>query len=243
MINIDNRFSQNAIQPGTIHNRTAATDERVAVSGKQAAAGISISSLSQQLNAAQARADVRDSSLDRDALAAKANSVIDQFFGSSYQQNKAKYDAEVPNTNDPAHLERAKQATAFANGQGSNPFEGLPRDQLTLIAYDESGTFTVNERRAALLEQRAQTFAWKAQIADEMIRQWHEKHGDISDALKSIMDYFDNLPPIEEAQYDSSWRQNLQNNILHFSGGHAKSDKNDNSIMDLMALISKKDND
>ncbi len=215
MINIDNRFSQNAIQTGIVHNRTDTTSEQVAVSGKQTSAGISISSLSQQLNAAQARADLRDSSLSRDALAAKASEMRGQLSGSAYQQNKTQHDAEVPNTSDPAHLERAKQATEYTNGRGSNPFKGFAPEQLTLIIYDESGTFTTNEKRAALSEQGDQEYAWRAAVVAEINRQWDEKNGDISDALKDIMDYFDNLPPIEEAQYDSSWRQSLQNNITH----------------------------
>lgn len=56
----------------------------------------------------------------------------------------------VPNTDDLELLARAKQATSLVNGSGSNPFKGMSRDQLALIAYDDSGTFTVNEQRAAL---------------------------------------------------------------------------------------------
>ncbi|MFP3449799.1 hypothetical protein SB765_33250, partial [Pseudomonas sp. SIMBA_067] len=35
------------------------------------------------------------------------------------------------------------------NGVDSNPFKGLVREQLSLIAHDEGGSFTINERRAA----------------------------------------------------------------------------------------------
>lgn len=235
MINVNNRFSQNLIQSsGTINNPADKAPERAAVSSEQTSAGISVSSLSQQLNAAQARADMRDSSLDRNALAAKASDIKSQLYDSNYYNNKAKYDVEVPNTNDPVHLERAKQATAYTNGQGGNPFKGMAGDQLTLIAYDESGTFTANERRAALDEQWDQLQAWKREVCAEIVRQWDEKHGDISDALKDIMDYFDKLPPIEEAQYDSSWRQSLQNNITHFSADNSLLSDNKNNLMDLL---------
>ncbi|GHC34808.1 hypothetical protein GCM10010082_31910 [Kushneria pakistanensis] len=232
MIDINTRLSQNSVQnSGTVKNRTEKATSEVAGSNQQASSGIRISSLAQELNAAQARADARDSSLDRDALSAKASDIRSQFYGSAYQQNKDKYDAEVPNTNDPAHLDRAKQATTYVNGSGSNPFKGLAPDQLSLIIYDEGGTFTMNEKRAALDEQWDQTQAWKREVVAEINRQWDEKNGDISDVLKDIMDYFDNLPPIEEAQYDSSWRQSLQNNIAHFSSGRSNSDNPGHTVI------------
>ncbi|RFD30776.1 hypothetical protein CER19_07705 [Pseudomonas sp. GL93] len=79
---------------------------------------------------------------------------LDAISDERYFADKAQHDAEVPDTHVLELLERAKQATAFANGLASNPFRGLSVDQLTLIARDESGTFTVNERRAAWQEVR-----------------------------------------------------------------------------------------
>ncbi len=69
--------------------------------------------------------------------------------GDNYPANKARHDAERPNTDNPELLARARQATGFIGGVDSNPFKGLARDQLSLIARDEGGPFTVNERRAA----------------------------------------------------------------------------------------------
>lgn len=77
--------------------------------------------------------------------------------GDNYLANKTQHDTERPTTDNPELLTRARQATGFVNGVDSNPFKGLARDQLSLIARDEGGTFTVNERRAAWEELQPMT--------------------------------------------------------------------------------------
>jgi hypothetical protein len=64
-------------------------------------------------------------------------------------------DAEVPKSNDPARLASAKQATDFVNGKSKNPFVGQTRDELTAIVANDTGDYTINERRAALAERSA----------------------------------------------------------------------------------------
>jgi len=107
----------------------------------------SISSLARQLSEAVTRAQTRDSSL--------RPADLDLITGDKYFADKAQHDAEVPEADAPELLIRAKQATGFLNGSDSNPFKGLSRDQLNLIAYDDSGAFTLNERRAAWQETTA----------------------------------------------------------------------------------------
>mgnify|MGYP000278730984 FL=1 len=91
---------------------------------------LTISTLSSQLAASAKLIDERIATLSPDELAKKTKAVLSQIEGDSYFANKAKYDSEVPNTNDPELLNRAKQATAFVNSaaQGSksekNPFVG-----------------------------------------------------------------------------------------------------------------------
>ncbi|KPY47973.1 Uncharacterized protein ALO49_01461 [Pseudomonas savastanoi pv. retacarpa] len=80
-----------------------------------------------------------------------AKNISDKVAGNSYYANRKLHDAEIPDTDDPALLERAMQATSFSNGAGKNPFAGLSQDQLRLIIYDEGGDFTINERNAALI--------------------------------------------------------------------------------------------
>ncbi|MER0058600.1 hypothetical protein [Pectobacterium polaris] len=87
--------------------------------------------------------------------------------------NKVAHDGEVPKTEDPDLLVRAKQATSFVNGDGANPFRGMPREQLALIAYDESGDFTVNERRAAWLESYDQEQQWKRAAIAKMDEEYN----------------------------------------------------------------------
>jgi hypothetical protein len=64
-------------------------------------------------------------------------------------------DAEVPKSGDTDRLASAKQATEFLSGKKDvkNPFAGKSRDELTAIVANDSGDYTVNERRVALAER------------------------------------------------------------------------------------------
>ncbi len=170
---------------------------------------IAVSTLAQQLSEAAARAQTRDASLSRKDLGQKAASLLSQISGDHYFSNKAKNDAEVPGTSDPALLARAKQATAFVNGQGSNPFKGLSRDQLDLIAYDDSGTFTVNERRAAWSEAYDQEEAWRRQVIAQGELEY-KATGKQNDFFAAILKHYQGLPAIEQAQYPTSYASQLQ---------------------------------
>jgi hypothetical protein len=78
----------------------------------------SLSSLSVQLSQSAALAAARDSSLSRKELGAKATELLSQISGDGYFANKKNIDAEVPDTQDPALLARADNATQFVNGSG-----------------------------------------------------------------------------------------------------------------------------
>ncbi|MHA4979872.1 hypothetical protein ACX0K2_25625 [Pseudomonas extremorientalis] len=100
-----------------------------------------VSILARQLSDAAQRAETPVGQKNADSL----EPITDE----QYFANKAQHDAETPTANDPELLARARQATGFLNGHDSNPFKGLGRDQLNLIARDNGGAFTVNERRVA----------------------------------------------------------------------------------------------
>ena len=143
------------VSVSSIQDNTGSSSDNV-----QASTVSTVSILAGQLSDAASR-EVRLRQLDprHNAL-----SLLDGISDEQYFANKAQHDAEVPDTPFLELHERAKQATAFANGSASNPFTGLTVDQLTLIARDDSGAFTVNERRAAwqearLNEQRASAFS------------------------------------------------------------------------------------
>lgn len=100
-----------------------------------------VSILALQLSDAAQRAETPTGQTNADPL----ELITDE----QYFANKAQHDAELPTANNPELLARARQATGFLNGHDSNPFKGLGRDQLNLIARDNGGAFTVNERRVA----------------------------------------------------------------------------------------------
>jgi len=100
-----------------------------------------VSILARQLSDAAKRAEAPTGQKNADPL----EPITDE----QYFANKAQHDAEIPTSNNPELLARARQATGFLNGYDSNPFKGLGRDQLNLVARDKGGAFTVNERRAA----------------------------------------------------------------------------------------------
>ena len=123
-----------------------AADDKTGATTSTGSTGTSstVSNLARQLSEAAVRAETRDTSLSHKELGQKATALLNQITGDSYFANKAQHNAEVPNTDDPELLARAKQATSFVNGSGSNPFKGMSRDQQALITYDDSGTFTTN---------------------------------------------------------------------------------------------------
>ncbi|MDZ3995518.1 hypothetical protein PspTeo4_42832 [Pseudomonas sp. Teo4] len=129
-----------------------------------------------------------------------AASILEKIGGYSYTLAKDFYDNQIPDSDDPELIERAKKANAFAAGQGDNPFKGFSREQLSLIIYDESGAFTVSERRAALHERTEQHNAWARNIIDKMNAEYRST-GRIDQGLHETLNYYNSLPPVEVAQY------------------------------------------
>ncbi|MCF5469234.1 hypothetical protein GIV70_23380 [Pseudomonas syringae] len=142
-------------------------------------------------------------------MSEKNSQLTERLVGSSYDANKARHDAEVPQSNDPDRLERAKNATEFVNGSGNNPFSGMSRDQLSLIAYDESGDFTVNEKKSAWLESYRQERIWRQQVVAEGSAEYSAT-GKLTDFYTSVLDHYKELPAIEQSQYPSSYETRLQ---------------------------------
>ncbi|WP_122432598.1 hypothetical protein [Pseudomonas viridiflava] len=170
--------------------------------------GATFSSMAKQLNDSAARANARDALLDEKELGTLARSVIDKLTDSSYHTNKAIHDAEVPDTQDPDLLERASQATRFTNGLAKNPFAGLSQDTLRLIIYDESGDFTLNERKAAYRENYQQQEAWNREMCQRYVDEYNET-GKSTQTLFMLLEHYNALPPIEKAQYPANYVDNL----------------------------------
>jgi hypothetical protein len=164
-----------------------------------------MSALGQQLSGSAARAKVRDASMTRDELAAFAKKQKDDFLMGGYTANKTKHDLERPKTSSPELLERAKRATDYVNSSEKgnsyvrNPFSGLARDQLTLIVYDDSGLFTVNERRAAWSAADDLEVEWaKGAIARNQLER--SLTGKNPVFLTEVLNHYKALPEIEKVQ-------------------------------------------
>jgi len=177
-----------------------------------------ISTLARQLAASATRADERDRTLSRSELANKAKSALDQIMGDAYQANKDIHNNEVPNTHDPELLARAKQATEFvtSSDRGSrsvkNPFGNLSNEQLTNIIYDDNGSYTVNERRAAYYESDDREQTWRVKVAAQAMDEYN-RTGKMTNFFQSVLDHFKTLPAIEQAQYPKDYASDLESKI------------------------------
>ncbi|MCK6437782.1 hypothetical protein [Rivihabitans pingtungensis] len=141
--------------------------------------------------------------MDRNALKKRGIELLDQLFIAGSK----KANAEVPNSDDPVRLARAKQATVFCQNPSNdsvNPFLGLPREDLTKIIYDDSGAYTVNERSAALSEQQRQHYNYWSPIIDDAFMS-----GDYRKLYRSAIEYHDKLSSIEKSFAPAGYRANL----------------------------------
>ncbi len=159
-----------------------------------------------------------------------AKNTFNELESANYTINKSKYDSEVPDTDDATLLARAKSATQYTNGLGKNPFSGMPKDQLTLITYDDSGTFTVNERRAALEESAKQESTWRQQFSAKAIDEYN-RTGKLTNSFQIALDRYKVLPAVEQAQYPNDYATKLKewidldfNYFTHIAEGKKKMD-------------------
>jgi hypothetical protein len=200
------------------YSQTSKTSKEDEGSSNSDSNTLTISTLSTQLAASAKLIDERVATLSPDELAKKTKAVLSQIEGDSYFANKAKYDSEVPNTNDPELLNRAKQATAFVNSaaQGSksekNPFVGLSREQLSNVVNDDSGTYTVNERRAASYEADSQEEEWRVKVTSAGMSEYNNS-GKMTNFFTAVLDHFKALPTIEQALYPKEYATDLQSRI------------------------------
>ncbi|WLH48396.1 hypothetical protein [Pseudomonas beijingensis] len=207
-----NAFSGSQVSNVAANQNESLTKSQVttenSVSGSQKDTS-SLSSLSVQLSESAARAAARDSSLSRKELGAKANELLSKISGDGYFINKKANDAEVPDTQDPVLLARAANATQFVNGSGKNPFAGMSSDQLSLIIYDDSGSFTTNERRAAWRESFDQESAWRQKVVANAMAEYNGT-GKLTKFFTAALEHYKGLPVIVQAQYPNSYEAKLQ---------------------------------
>lgn len=174
-------------------------------SSRAQTANANVSLLARQLSESALRSSKREQELSRDELAAYAKKQINNFALDGYTFGKSRHDVEQPDTDDAEHLTRARQATEYVNQtiNGSryakNPFAGLPRDQLALIAYDDSGGYTINERRAAWSESERIKSEWEKGAVTRCQLE-SAQTGKVPVFLTEVLNFYRGLPKIEQVQ-------------------------------------------
>lgn len=176
-------------------------------------ATVGISSLAHMLSDAAARAAQRDASTSRNERVAIGDRATQAIQSPVYEQSKQMRDAQVPDSDDPQRLKQARQATASLNGKGENPFKGLSLEQLTLIEYDESGAFTLNERRAARVASQQAQSDWSRDVSNQLMQEYNRDGHFSPKTLQGILDDYKNLPPILEARLGDDYEANLNMHI------------------------------
>ncbi len=190
--------------PAPVITATKGEQPAVEKTEKATADKASFSTLASQLNDSAARSAKRDAGMTHAELGKYGLSRINEFLVETPKVNSATRAMEVPKTNDPELLDRAREATAFVtrtlagDKNAKSPFENLSREQLNLIAYDDSGSFTLNERRAAWQGVQKMDDAWrKVAISEGVIEQ--ARTGKATKFYREALNYLKSLPTIEKA--------------------------------------------
>lgn len=165
---------------------------------------VTFSTLASQLNESTARAAARDAVMTHAELGKYGLDRINEFLLESPKANSYTRAMEVPRTGDPELLDRARQASEFVtltlagHSDAKSPFEKLSREQLNVIVYDDSGAFTLNERRAAYQGVQKMNQAWrKTAIPAGILEQ--ARTGKATQFYNEALSYFKSLPAIEKA--------------------------------------------
>ena len=176
------------------------------------AATVSISS-SAQARYIQSSATERQAAMSQGELKQLHSSTWSDIYNFSQLLGSKNYNKDdlLPQTDDPARLELGKKSLEYAislhqspPGNASNPFAGMARNDLSAVVYDDSGTYTMAERYAASAELRMQDEAYFSSLSAKLTN-----GGDNRDFFKSILDYFDDLPPVEKAAYPDGHRDSI----------------------------------
>jgi protein-disulfide isomerase-like protein with CxxC motif len=185
-----------------------------------------ISTLARQLSEAAARAAARDEGKTRSQLASLEKVLRDEFVGDTYYANRGRANAEMPDTDDPELLARAKQATEFVNGRGTkNPFAGLSREQLSLIMYDKGDAFTINERHAAWSEHSKQYNAWASRVVAQAWNERQANGGKSPNFYKACIAEYQAGSAIEQSTYHPFYVARMEHALgLWESGGGYEDD-------------------
>lgn len=184
-----------ALPPAAVKGAAAAPS----VAG--AAPEVEISSLAGRLARASQAPAAGEAGLDRQAYAAKVQGAIDTILYRLDDEHKARAALEVPQPNDAASAASARAATAFVDDSSQpNPFAGLSREQLATVYMDESGAFTINERRAAYMQAYNEEQAWRMKVVEAARRELAET-GEMAGTSRAAREHVRQLPLAERVLY------------------------------------------
>lgn len=117
----------------------------------------------------------------------------------------AQADSEVPSSDDPQRLARARQATESLYGRAANPFAALSRAELSAIVFDESGAYTVNERYAAANQRTVLDQQFWTPVFQQALQS-----GNWQPVITAALLFYTSLSPLEQTAYPANYTQLLQ---------------------------------
>ncbi|WP_144424106.1 hypothetical protein [Herbaspirillum hiltneri] len=113
--------------------------------------------------------------------------------------------AEVPRSKDPDRLAQALRATHYAWGNGTSPFASLTRNEVVAIYYDDSGSYTKNERMAAVKQlNEIDSNLWNGPTTKAA------NTGDWREVTEMGLKMYDEALPIEKMRYPANYKMELQ---------------------------------
>jgi len=207
-----------------------------------------VSVLGRQLSDSAERASQRELAMSRDELAAYAAKQKSRFLFEGYTAAKARHDLETPQTDDPELLNRARQATEYVNRSSAgdtnakSPFAGLSRDQLILIAYDDQGGYTINERQAAWRGSAQMEYKW-AQGAIARAQLESSATGKQPVFMREVLNYYKALPMIEKVQdrypwnYEAEMEAKIAEELALPAGGEREAQTHILNLYDILAAM------
>lgn len=183
-------------------NLSSGTAETVSISSSARALYILSSSSERQVSMSES---------DLKGMYAKGQKDIYNFGQRIAGGNYNKEDM-LPKTDDPERLALGQKSLDYSIGLSQvppknlpNPFEGMARNGLSAIVYDDTGTYTDAERYAAYGELSKQDEAYFSKLYAKITN-----GGDNSEVFKGIMDYFDDLPAVERSAYPDGFRNSIE---------------------------------
>ena len=205
-----------------------------------------ISTLAGRLSAASTATSATIRGYDHAALGAWVNDNTTDILYPLDAEHKAAAAKQVPQPNDAAAAKSAAAATAFVDRKGPNPFAGLSREQLSAISNDDSGTFTINERRAAFTQAYQEEEAWRTQVVAQAMQEYNTT-GKMTSFFKSVLAHFNTLPQLEQSQYPANYASDLEDKIKldfnYFNHAAGNGGPTPGSLADMLKNQDKKDLD